>query len=287
MRKLIFLIILIFTYPTFALAINIVAAENFYGNLAKEIGGDKVVVTNIISNPNADPHLFAITAKTSLEISKAQVIIYNGAAYDKWIEQILKTQTLAVSEIINVADITNLNQPNINPHIWYQPSTMPVLATKLTNVLIKLDSSNKYYYLQNLNQFLQENKVIQDKIKNIKSNYAKTRVIATEPIYNYMTDSLRLIMEGTDVQWKIMNNTEPSPKMLANYLTLLNTRKVKILFYNNQVIDGTTENILKIAKNNKIPVIGISETMPENILVNKWLLSELIQTESALEMNKR
>ena len=36
--------------------IPVVAAENFYGDVVHQLGGDHVDVTSILSNPNQDPH---------------------------------------------------------------------------------------------------------------------------------------------------------------------------------------------------------------------------------------
>lgn len=285
MRLLITFITMFFSYTAFATPINIVAAENFYAVLAKEIGGNNINVNSIISNPNADPHLFTTTTATSKQISQAQIIIYNGANYDGWMEEILKTQKNLI--VINVANLMQLNKSNINPHIWYRPQTMPALALYLTNLFIKLDISHKTQYQLNLAKFLNDNKQVQAKITSLKARYANVKVTATEPIFNYMTDAIGLQMQGLDVQWKIMNDTEPSPKMLSNYLDLINEHKIQVLFYNNQVSDNTSKNILAIAKKNNIPIVGISETMPQNVSINTWLINQLHQTELALQMSNK
>lgn len=285
MRYLIAFITIFFCHTIFATTINIVAAENFYGQLAKEIGGNSVNVSSIISNPNADPHLFAITATTGKQINNAQIIIYNGANYDGWMDQILKSQKNLI--VVNVASLMQLNQPNINPHLWYKPDTMPTLALYLTTLFIQIDKQHKSSYKQNLAKFLAENKHVQAKIAALKTKCANVKVTATEPVFNYMTDAIGLQMQGLDFQWKIMNDTEPSPKMLSGYLDLLNEHKVRLLFYNSQVTEGTTKNILAIAKKNNIPVVGISETMPPNVSINTWLMNQLNQTEQALQMSSK
>jgi zinc/manganese transport system substrate-binding protein len=281
MRNFVGFITILLCKSLFATTINIVAAENFYGELAKEIGGNNVRVSNIISNPNADPHLFAISASTSKEINTAQIIIYNGANYDLWMDQILKTRKDIT--VINVANLIQLNQADINPHIWYKPETMPTLAFHLTNLLIKMDGAHKALYEHNLAKFIQGNTLVQTKINSLKTRFAGMAVTATEPVFNYMTDAIGLKMEGVDFQWKIMNNTDPSPVMLANFLNLLNEHKVHVMFYNNQVSNGVSKNILAIAIKNKIPVVGVSETMPANTLVNTWLINQLNQTNTALQ----
>lgn len=278
MKKLLFFVVLLLTPYVFASTINIVAAENFYGSLAQEIGGTNVTVTSIISNPDADPHLFATTVATSRAISNAQIIIYNGNGYDGWMDQILKAKS-SETHIINVSTLIKANG---NPHIWYDPATFPALAKNLTKLFITLDAPHQKQYQQNLADFLKQNQLVQNKIKQLKARYINTPVIATEPVFGYMANALGLNMQGLDFQWKIMNNTDPTPKMLASYEALITGKKVAVLFYNNQVTDPITKNILALAKANNLAIVGVSETMPQNITPNEWLMAELNNTQIAL-----
>lgn len=267
-----------------ATPIKIVAAENFYGELAHEIGGENVQVQSIINNPNADPHLFATSTATSRAIASAQIIIYNGANYDPWMQQILNSLQNKQVRIINVANLMGV-KPGANPHLWYDPQTFPVLARVLVATIISLNPVIKVQVNNNLDQFLTQNKTVMAKINALKSRYQSTQVIATEPIFGYMTQALGLNMRGLDVQWKIMNDTEPSPKMLAQYTTLITSHQVKILFYNQQVVNSVTKNILDLALKNKIAVVGVTETLPDNTSINQWLSAAINLTATALKVN--
>lgn len=266
--------------------IKVVAAENFYGELAKEIGGDSVDVQSIINNPNADPHLFTTSPSVSKALADAQVIIYNGANYDPWMDQMLKSLKKKKSvTIINVADLMGIKKGD-NPHIWYKPETFPRLANKLADQFASLNKSSAQQINDNLFTFLDQNKKVLDKVTEIKIKYASVPVTATEPVYGYMADAMGLNMKGLDFQWKIMNDTEPTPQMLASYESMITGHKVNVLFYNDQVTDPATKNILALAQKNNIPVVGVTETMPLNATINPWLLGELNKTESALKIIK-
>lgn len=268
-----------------AAPINIVAAENFYGELAKEIGGNQVNVQSIINNPDADPHLFTTSPSTSKAISNAQIIIYNGADYDDWMKQILTNVDTKKVIVINVADLMGVTS-GANPHLWYKPETFPKLANLLANKINQLNPQAKQQTTNNLQKFIAENQKVTQIISSAKSKYAGTYVTATEPVYGYMSDALGLNMQGLDFQWKIMNDTEPTPKIIASYQSLLTTRKVKVLFYNSQVSDSITRNMQDLAKKNNIPVVGVTETMPANVTINQWLTQELNTTISALAKSK-
>ena len=274
---------LLLSLNIFAGSINIVAAENFYGAIAREIGGTKVVVQSIINNPNADPHLFTTSFATSKALSSAQVIIYNGANYDAWMEPLLKSNKNKNTIIINVADLMQV-KPGANPHLWYKPETSTVLAKHLALILATLNKPDSDIFKNNLAIFLKNNQLVTDKITTLKSKFANNPVTATEPVFGYMADALGLKMYGLDLQWKIMNGTEPTPKMMITYKNLIVNKQVKLVIYNNQVISPTTTSILKLAKQNQIQVVGVTETMPTKYAsINDWFLAELNNVEDALD----
>lgn len=278
---------------SFAIAnINVVAAENQYGNVAELIGGTKVNITSIISNPNADPHQFTSAPSTAIKINEAQVIIYNGAGYDTWMNQLLNAKSnnnqLA---IINVAELIGAKEPNtpygLNPHLWYKPDTFPAVADKLAQTFSAIEPENKAYFEANLAKFIQDYQPIFRLVDHIKIQYAGTPITATEPVYDYMANALGLVTLGLDYQWVTMNDSEPSPKMMMAYQDLFTQHKVKVLFYNSQVTDESTDHIKLLAEKNNIPVVGVTETMPTDKNVITWLMSDLEATQAALAKSRQ
>lgn len=267
--------------------IKIVAAENFYGALAKAIGGNLVDVTSIINNPNTDPHLFASSPATLKTLAKANIIIYNGLGYDAWLDNYLKAdKTNNKVKLINVAKLIS-NPLKNNPHIWYKPDTFLVLAQKLSQILIKAKPNDYKEIITNLARFKHYNQQINDKIKAMRSKYQGIKVTATEPVYGYSAIALGLDMQGQALQQKIMNDSEPTPKMMAEYQDLISNGVVKLIFYNDQVTSGITKNIQTLAKKHNIALVPISETMPPNLTINQWLMQNLLLTESALQATNK
>ncbi|MFT6835782.1 MAG: zinc/manganese transport system substrate-binding protein [Francisellaceae bacterium] len=286
---LIILVTNICSAATIIKKINVVSAENFYGSVASQIGGKYVNVTSILDNPNGDPHLFSTSPKISIAITNAQIIIFNGVSYDTWMSNLINSQPNNKKlAIINVGRLMGVKD-GANPHIWYQPNTFPTFAKTMTEKLIQIENSPEAtaYFNKNLKRFLNDNLAVQKKITELKQKYQGIPVTATEPVFGYMADAIGLKMEGLDFQWKIMNDAEPTPQMLGQYENDITSHKVKVLFYNDQVTDPTTHNILNLAKKSDIPIIGVSETMPTHDTVNEWILAELNDTQKALELVKK
>ena len=261
--------------------ITIVAAENFYGDVAQQIGGDLVSVVNILSNPDQDPHLFETAPSVVREIAAAQLVIYNGADYDPWMERLLKVTPKPGRAVIFAADLMH-KKAGDNPHLWYDPATMPAVAKALAAALSAADAANADIYATRLGSFLASLQPLNDKIAAIRDKYAETFVAATEPVFGYMAAALHLTMLDQRFQLSIMHNTEPSVGDLAAFESDLKTHKIRVLFYNKQASDKIVQHLVDLAHAANIPVVGVTETCPSGLSYQNWMLSELEATEAAL-----
>ena len=129
--------------------IAVVAAENFYGDIARQVGGDRVAVVSIMSNPDQDPHLFETTPAVVRQLANAQVVILNGANYDPWMDKLLSAAPRPGRVVINAAQLSG-RKAGDNPHVWYDPATMPAMATALADELARLDRAHAADYAARL-----------------------------------------------------------------------------------------------------------------------------------------
>jgi len=255
---------------------SIVAAENFYGGVAQEIAGNSATVTSILSNPNQDPHEFSTDAATAMDVANADIVIYNGLGYDDWMNNLLGVQGKPGRIVIRVADLIGATN-GANPHIWYDPRTMPALAARLAEI---------FKQPKNLAAFQQQMAAVTAKIAKIKSAYGGTVVTATEPVFGYMASALGFKMENYQFQLAVMNDTEISFQQAADFEKSLHDKSMKILFYNSQVTDPVTQRERESAKKIGVAVIGVTETQPPDAKnYADWMLAELNQVETALETN--
>jgi zinc/manganese transport system substrate-binding protein len=261
--------------------ISVVAAENFYGDVARQIGGDDVTVASIMSNPDQDPHLFETTPSTVRQIAAAQVVILNGADYDPWMDKLLKASPKPGRTAIVVADLMG-KKAGENPHLWYDPGTMPAAAKALAEAFAKADPAHKDGYATRLKTFLASLKPIDDKIAAIRGKFAGTTVTASEPVFGYMANALGLKMRNESFQLSIMNDTEPSAHDVAAFQDDLKGHKVRVMFYNKQASNKAVQTLVDFAHASKIPVVGVTETAPPNLSYQEWMLVELNDTAKAL-----
>lgn len=276
-----FLFILLFASFSFANTINIVAAENFYGDIASEIGGTHVNVFSILKNPNQDPHLFSANPTVAKAISNGDIIIYNGIGYDPWIQQLLDTQQ-SKQQIVVVASLVGA-QNGENPHLWYKPETSIRVAKSLLDILQRLDPADGSVYQKNYQQFAQRYASYLARIEALKVRYHGTHIIATEPVFNYLAEALGLVVDGQDFQLSIMNDVPPSPKQIVKFENALVNHSVRLLIYNDQVINPVTTRMQKLAQDNHIPIMGVYETEPAHQDFLGWMNDSLTTLDNALK----
>lgn len=256
---------------------RIVAAENFYGGVAQEIAGDTARVTSILSNPNQDPHEFTTDAATAKAVADADIVIYNGIGYDDWMSKLLGSGGKPGRVVIRVADLIGAKDGD-NPHLWYDPRTMPALAEKLAEILKRPEG---------LAAFQNEMAAVTAKIAEIKAAYGGTMVTATEPVFGYMAQALGFKMENYGFQLAVMNDSNVTFQQASDFERSLRDKSMKILFYNSQVSDPVTQRMQEIAKKSGVAVIGVTETQPpEAKNYADWMLTELKQVEMVLEASK-
>jgi zinc/manganese transport system substrate-binding protein len=264
-------------------SIKIVAAENFYGDVAKQIGGGAVDVVSILSNPDQDPHLFEASPSVARDISNARIVIANGADYDPWIDTLLSASPSQNRKVIVVANLAG-KKAGDNPHLWYNPQNVIVMARELSSTLAAEDTANKAVYPRRLADFEASLRPVTQQIGQIKSRYAGTPVAATEPVFGYMFEALGMDVKETSFQNSVMNDTEPSASDVAAFENDLKNHKLRLFVYNSQATDPAADRLKSLAEAAGIPVVGATETQPNGQTYQSWMMSEVAEVGKAFGM---
>ncbi len=261
--------------------VQVVAAENFYGDVVQQIGGARVAVTSILSNPDQDPHLFEASPKTARALQHANLVVYNGANYDPWMTKLLGASKSARRATIVVADLVG-KKAGDNPHLWYDPATMPAAARAIAAALGTADPAHKAEYDANLARFIASLQPLDAKVAALRAQYQGAPVTATEPVFGYMADALGLEMRNLRFQLATMNDTEASASDIAAFEGDLRNRRVRVLIYNSQAEEPMTKRMLKIAHDARVPSIAVTATQPAGKTFQQWMLAQLDALGAAL-----
>ena len=254
---------------------RIVAAENFYGNVAGQLAGPGRAVTSILNNPDQDPHLFEASPSIARDLSSARIVVFNGAGYDPWMNTLLSAAHSVRRQTVIAGDLTR-HHAGDNPHLWYEPGTMSAVARAVSADLAADDPAHDAGYAARLDRFNRSLVPIDRKIAALRARYAGLPVTATEPVFGYMAASLGLVMRNQRFQLAVMNNTEPGASEVAAMEDDLRGHKVRLLIYNSQAADDATERLLRIARTAGVPALGVTETEPSGAAsYQDWILGQL------------
>jgi zinc/manganese transport system substrate-binding protein len=262
----------------------IVAAENFWGSIAGQLGGRKAQVQSIIANPAQDPHAYEPTAADARALATAGLVIVNGVGYDPWAPRLLAAVPVSGRIVLNVGDLFRLREGE-NPHRWYDPNQVVVVARAITADLKKLDPHNSGYYERRLSAFLTRDLArYHALIEQIRFRYAGLPVGASESIFALQAPALGLrlltpnsfmtaISEGTDVTAQDTLVTERQ----------ISSRQIKVWIYNSQNATPVVEHLNAMARRAGIPIARITETLqPASATFEQWQAAQLERIEQAL-----
>ena len=259
----------------------VVAAENFYGDIAAQVGGAHVQVTSVLSNPHDDPHLFVATPATAKALDGTQVVILNGVDYDPWMEKLLAAHQSPGRREILVANLAH-KRAGDNPHLWYDPATVRALANALTIVLGIVDPADRTEYQKTGTAFAASLEPLDAKIADMRKKYAGSPVAASEPVFGYMAELLGLEVRNEKFSMAVMNNAEPSTSDVAAFEDDLRGHRVKVMLYNAQASEAAVQRLVQIAREQNIPVVGVSETEPADRTYQQWMTGQLDALDKAL-----
>lgn len=266
-------------------SLKVVAAENFWGNIASQIGGNHVKVSSIITDPTADPHLYESNASNASEVSTADVVIVNGLGYDDFMQKLLNGSKNDKRQVITTADIMHVTGDDANPHLWYDIPRIHDVAETIANYYESKDPAHKADYQNNLNDFNKSLEPLIATINQIKASYSGSPVAYTEPVPGYLlADSGLTVKTPAGFSKSIEDGNDPSPVDSTAMDSLMTNKAVKMLLYNSQATSPVTERVKDLAQQSGVPVIGVTETLPPNERsYQTWQQNQLNQILKALE----
>ncbi len=255
---------------------DVVAAENFWGSIASQVGGTHVQVTSVITNPNADPHAYEPTAADARTIATARLVILNGVGYDPWAPKLLAADGGGIT-VLDVGHLLGLKNGD-NPHRWYNPGDVQTVIAAYVADLSKLDAADAPYFQSRRNQFdMVALKPYDDLIAQIKARYSGTPVGASESIFSMLAPALGLnLVTPYSFLTAISEGTDVSAADTSTMDHQIRTRQIKVYVYNSQNTTPDVQAQLDECKAEHIPTTTITETLaPATATYQAWQTAQL------------
>ena len=265
--------------------VQVLASTNVWGDVVLEVGGNRVAVTSLMSDPSADPHSYQATAQNQLAVSKAALIVANGGGYDDFVDTMSKAANVK-APVIHAVDLLT-NKPaageELNEHVWYDFPTVVAVADSVRDKLSAIDPAGAADYASNAKAFADKVAGLEKKEADIKAKSAGVPVSITEPVPLYLLEASGLVNKTPkEFSEGIEEGTDVSAAVLADTLKLYSDKQVKALVYNEQTSGPETEKVLAAAKAADIAVVPVTETLPQGKNFISWMTDQLDAVAAAV-----
>jgi zinc/manganese transport system substrate-binding protein len=264
--------------------LQVVAAENFWGSIAAQLGGSKVVVRSIIVNPNTDPHSYEPTASDGVALAESQMAIVNGIGYDAWASKLIAANPSSSRKVLNVGDLLGLVEGD-NPHQWYSPSSVRRVINQIVADYKRLDSQDSAYFDQRRTRFETQGLGEYDRlIAAIRARYAGVPVGYSESIFQPLGQALGLkLLTPYSFAKAIAEGTDVSAADKQTVDTQAQRHLIRVWVYNSQNATPDVQRVNQLARAAHIPITTITETLsPASASFEQWQVAELQNLQRAL-----
>jgi zinc/manganese transport system substrate-binding protein len=264
--------------------IDVVAAENFWGSIATQLGGSHVDVSSIVSNPDTDPHDYEPTPADGRTMAGARFAIVNGIGYDPWAPKLLAANPSDSRVVLTVGQLVGIPDGG-NPHRWYSPANVKQVIDQITSDYQRIDPADSAYYARQKQAF--ETKSLaqyNSLITQIKAKYAGTPIGASESIVTPLAEGLGLkMLTPESFLDAISEGSDPTVSDKTTIDDQIKQQQIKIYVFNSQNSTPDVQQQVNAAKAAGIPVTTVTETLaPANLTFQAWQVKELQGIEQAL-----
>lgn len=269
--------------------LRVVAAENFWGSIASQLGGSRVDVSSIIVNPDTDPHSYEPTAADARTMAGAQLAIVNGIGYDNWAPKLLAASPAEGGSgrvVLNVGDVLGLREGD-NPHQWYSPASVTKMVAQIVADYDRLDPAGAGYYAQQERVFETQALARYDELRaQIRRRYAGTPVGYSESIFRPLGEDLGLrLMTPYSFAKAIAEGGEVTARDKRTVDEQAERREIAVWVFNSQNVTPDVQRVNEIARAHGIPIATVTETLaPAGDTFEQWQVAQLEGLERALRV---
>jgi zinc/manganese transport system substrate-binding protein len=264
--------------------LSVVAAENVWGSIASQLGGDKVTVKSIVNSPATDPHDYEPTPADARSVASADYVLYNGIGYDQWAPKLLAANPESGRKVLAVGDLVG-SKAGGNPHRWYSPGDVSQVVDRITADYKRLDPADAAYFDQQHATFVETGLgEYRSLISQIKATYAGTPVGASESVIVPLSEALGLkVLTPEAFLDAVSEGGEPTAADKATIDTQIKTRQIKVYVFNSQNSTPDVQAQVDEARAAGIPTTTITETLvPPTATFQDWQVGQLKAIEAAL-----
>lgn len=257
---------------------TVVAAEDVWASVARDVAGPAVKVRSLVADPATNPHDYEPTAADARAFARARVVIVNGLGYDSWADDLLAATRTSDRVVVNVGDVLGLRAGD-NPHQWYSPASVTKVATAVEAALRRaLPSQTPTSGAGALASY-------RAAFDAARGAYAGRTIGATESIAEPLAQALGLrVATPASFLAAVSEGIEPTAADKATVDRQVRAGAIDVLVYNRQNATPDVQRIVERAAAANIPVVAVTETItPKGTSFQAWQLRQLEALGAALD----
>jgi zinc transport system substrate-binding protein len=239
--------------------LKIVASFYPIYEFVKRVGGNNVNITTLIPI-GVEPHNFEPTIQQIQNAESADLIIYNGAGLEKWIDKIDSKSKVDASQGLNFLKGNDSESAGTyDPHVWLDPVLAEKEVENIRDALVNVDPANSQYYQSNADKFIAELNNLDNKIKTELTTCDKKDFIAFHNAFTYFANRYGLNQHSI---LGITPEGEILPQRLQEVIQTARDLGLNIIYSEDLVDPRSAEVIAQEIPNGKVlilsPIEGIN-----------------------------
>jgi zinc/manganese transport system substrate-binding protein len=272
--------------------LSVVAAENFWGSLVGQLGGNDTTVLSIVSDPNADPHEYEANISDAEAVANAQLVVVNGVGYDDWALQLIAADNNPTQLVLNAGDLNGVSLGGGivtgNPHLWYNPAFVNRTVAAMYSDLAQLAPGDSAQFRQNYATLNHSLANLYGEATSIRAHFSGAKVASTESIFVYLANFTDLdLVSPPEFMQAIAEGNDPSAQSVVEFQCQLESGHVRVLIYNEQTVTPLTTEMRSLAASNNVSAVGVTETIqPPGVTFQAWMFGEYLDLYNALNANQ-
>ncbi|WHT19886.1 zinc ABC transporter substrate-binding protein [Crossiella sp. CA-258035] len=271
--------------------LSVVASTNVWADVARAVGGDAVSVKAIVG-ATGDPHSYESSAADAATVRGAALVVFNGGHYDDFVPQMIKND--AAKPVVEAMKVASQDEhakaepadahEHANEHLWYDLDVVEDVAKQIATKLGELKADGKDKYTANAQAFTAKIDALEQKVDAVKQAHKGVKVAATEPIAHYLLEEAGLA-DVTPAQFSkaVEEENDPPAAAIAEIQKLITERTARVLVYNPQTESPVTKQVKENAVKANVPVVELTETLPEGKDYTQWMGEQIDKLAAALK----
>jgi ABC-type Zn uptake system ZnuABC Zn-binding protein ZnuA len=234
-------------------ALRVVATTPVVADFLRNVGGDRVGVTQILK-PGVDPHDYEPSPADLQALADADLVVQNGVGLEAWLDETVASSGYS-GEVVDASQGISIRrgdggeeQAEGDPHVWHDPRNAKVMVAAIAAALGRQDPADKPAYDQNAAAYSAELEALdaanRAKIGSIPPGLRK--LVTDHDAFGYYCDRYGVAMVGSIVP-SFDTSAELSGKELSDLVARIRSTGVRAVFSEASLPARTAETVARQA----------------------------------------